>query len=479
MHIIKLSLILVFSVALISCGGGGGGSAESVAPTPPAPKLTVNNTGEFDYDKDWNIELNATGLDSASVAYSIDNLPLWMTLDSVSGLLSGEGGIPGDYRLVAKASDSSGASISTTFDISFKLNFTGFWIIDSLPENNALNYGQASNAKLFISRGGYTELSGTSSPLVSSSVNPQGSRTQRCTGITTTSQLNVEVNLNCVTYTFENSSSEIIEYFNYRITGTLELESLIDGETSDLTIEKLNTEDVILAPQRQIYINSAPFYTEESSDNSYLVWVDEQFKIDGLYYLTFNGDRATILKDGNIKTIKISENNPFANPSTNPVYESIKDTYSGLWELNSQCDISGEYNNIDSQWFENYDGENAANHNTVIFADASLTISGCQQNYGTNQVNGTFNSLLTLVHSSQAVIDNGYDSDFSDSEYFQYQVVTGDDQLNASYFADGSYKICQEGKPSIYALWRLEFYGNLLNTSITTLELEEFCEEFQ
>ena len=478
MHVIKLSLILIFSVALISCGGGGG-SAESVAPTSPAPKLTVNNTGEFDYDRDWNIELNATGLDSASVAYSIDNLPPWMTLDSVSGLLSGEGGIPGDYRLVAKASDSKGASISTTFDISFKLNLAGAWLIDSLPENNALNYGQASNALLFISRGGDTELIGRSSPLVSSSVDPQGSRTQRCSGITTTSQLNVEVNLNCVTDTLENPESEIIEYFNYRIAGTLELESLIDGETSDLTIEKLNTEDVTLVPQRQIYINPEPFFTQESSDNSYLVYVDDQFEIDGLYYSIFNGDMATILKDGNIKTINISEYNPFANPSVSSAYDYVRNALSALWGLNSQCDISGEYNNIDSQWFENYDSEGGANHNTLIFADASLTISGCQQNYGTNQVNGTFNSLLTFVHSSRAVIDNGYDSDFSDSENFQYQVVTGDNQLNASYFADVSFKICQEGKPSIYALWRLEFFGSVQYASITALELEEFCEKFQ
>ena len=479
MHVIKLSLILIFSIALISCGGGGGGSAESVAPTPPAPKLTVNYTGEFDYDKDWNIELNATGLDSASVAYSIDNLPPWMNLDSVSGLLSGEGGIPGDYRLVAKASDSKGASISTTFDISFKLNLTGAWVIDSLPENNSLNYGPASNASLLISRGGDTELIGRSYPMFSSSVNPQGERSQRCTGITTTSQLNVKVNLNCVTYTYENYASEIIEYFNYRIAGTLELESLIDGETSDLTIEKLNTEDVTLVPQRQIYINPEPFYTQESSDNSYLVYVDDQFEIDGLYYNAIHGNRAMLLKDGNIKTVNISEYNPFANPSVSSAYDDIRNDFSALWELNSQCDISGEYNNIDSQWFDDSDGERTVNHNTLVFADALLTISGCQQNYGTSQVNGVFHSPLVFSHSSQAVIDNGYDSDFSDSRYVFFQVVTGDNQSNASYFANGGNKICQEGRPSVYALWRLEFLGSVQFASITTLELEEFCEKFQ
>jgi hypothetical protein len=477
MNYITYSLIPISMFLLMSCGGGGG-SAEPVTPAPPAKTLTVNNAGEFDYDKSWSVELSATGLDSSSIAYSIDNLPDWMALDSVSGALTGEGGIPGDYRLVAKASDSAGDSISTTFDISFKLNFTGLWKIDFLPESSELNYSESNGVGFRVSRGGMSELYGNSAR------NEDGQPIfQICNGTTSSSQLTLAINLNCVSHLIydSNRSSEIIEHFTYRIDGTLELEDLINGEISNLTVTKLDSNGNTLISERAIYIYPEPYFSEESEINEYLAWVNNQYAADGLYYSTYFENKAIILKNGDIKTIDISDFNPFTQfPTTDPAFDEERASLSELWEINERCDVSGKYSNIDSQWFENHDSDEVAEHNTVMFADASLTVSNCQDNYGTNPINGTFDTVLSFYHSNSAYRYNGYDDNFSDSEFMGFTIVTGNTQNDASYFIRGALKLCQSGAPSVYALWYWgQLSGRMFGVNLTLEELELFCSSHQ
>ena len=329
-----------------------------------------------------------------------------------------------------------------------------------------------------VSRGGATEIySGRFT-------NQQGEPvSQRCTGETTSSQLNVEIDLSCISYLYDsaNRSSEIIERFTYSISGTLELEDLLDGETSNLSITKLDDNGITLIPERAIYINPQRFYTVASEANRYLVWVDNEYEVEGLYYSLSDGNKATILKDGNIKTIDISDFNPFTQfPTDSSAYQQARDELSELWELNNQCDISGEYSNVDSQWFENYDSDDSTNHNTVMLADASITVSNCQENYGTRPISGSFNAALSLYHSNSAYRDNGNDSSFSDTEYMRYEFVAGNTQVSASYLIGGGYKLCQSGAPSVYALWYWgQLSGRMFGVNLTLEELELFCSSHQ
>lgn len=468
MKTLSLFLLILF---LSSCGGGGGSS------TSPVKTLIVSNSGEFDFDKNWSVQLNATGLDSSSVAYSIDNLPIWMSLDSVSGQLSGEGGIPGDYRLVAKATDSAGDSVTTTFDISFKLYLTGDWNIDFLPGSAELNYSEASDATLFISRGGATGL-------ISSSAFNQGNGniTQRCSGNTFTSGLGVQVNLNCVAYSYYDEVVDIIEYFKYEINGELSSDDLIDGETSNLTITKLSSAGSILNAESDIYLSPEPFFTVASSDNNYLVWVDNEYSLDGLYYNFRNGDKAIVLDGGRITTLDISEFNPFTQYDTvNSVWDDLRDSYRGLWDANRECEITGNYNNIDGQWFENYDTESLSTYNnTIKFADAMLTISNCQQaSFGSGVVEGAFDASLNAFHANEAYTDNNYDINFSDSESIYFQVISGNTLANASYLTYYGFKICEGNQPSIYALWRITAADSWYGVSLTADDLTQFCATHQ
>jgi|GEM_PF-5023730 len=131
----KYALVIsIFLLTLSACGGGGGGGDDSSSnPVSAIPTIVVSGAGTYDMDEDWSVTFSSTGLADGTVSYDIvGGAPDWIRADNLTGELTLDTAyyqysLPGKYRLTAQATDSSGKTVSATFDLQINAVLTGWW----------------------------------------------------------------------------------------------------------------------------------------------------------------------------------------------------------------------------------------------------------------------------------------------------------------------------------------------------------------
>ena len=80
-------------------------------------------------DYDWTAQATASGLDMSSIGYSISGGDEYIEIDSVTGVINSNGSNVdiGSHRFTVSATDSSGKSASTTYDLRSDAFIAGVW----------------------------------------------------------------------------------------------------------------------------------------------------------------------------------------------------------------------------------------------------------------------------------------------------------------------------------------------------------------
>tara|TARA_B100000795_G_scaffold120591_1_gene89787 strand:+ start:433 stop:1677 length:1245 start_codon:yes stop_codon:yes gene_type:complete len=133
MKTLGIFLILI-SFLLSACGGGGGSS------TPPVvPKVSISGPSiVWSDDYDWSASATATGMDRSTVGFTMSGGDEYIEIDSVTGAINSAGGNLdiGSHRFTISATDASGASASTTYDLRSDAFIAGVWL------TNDTGYGE-------------------------------------------------------------------------------------------------------------------------------------------------------------------------------------------------------------------------------------------------------------------------------------------------------------------------------------------------
>lgn len=122
----RLLLATFVTLGLASCGGGGGGGNNIT----PSPQLSVSGPSTvWSDDYDWSAQATASGLDMSSIGYSISGGDEYIEIDSITGVINSNGSNVdiGSHRFTVSATDSSGKSASTTYDLRSDAFITGVW----------------------------------------------------------------------------------------------------------------------------------------------------------------------------------------------------------------------------------------------------------------------------------------------------------------------------------------------------------------
>ena len=124
MKILGVSIVLI-SFLLSACGGGGGSS------TPPVvPKVSISGPSTvWSDDYDWSARATASGMDSSTVGFTMSGGDEYIEIDSVTGAINSAGGNVdiGSHRFTISATDASGTSASTTYDLRSDAFIAGIW----------------------------------------------------------------------------------------------------------------------------------------------------------------------------------------------------------------------------------------------------------------------------------------------------------------------------------------------------------------
>ncbi|MGV9564093.1 putative Ig domain-containing protein [Streptomyces sp. NPDC003480] len=92
--------------AAFTSGGGGGGNTVTV--TSPGSQSTTTGSSV-------SLQIHATDSAGAALTYSASGLPTGLSINSSTGLISGTASTAGTYQVTVTATDSTGASGSTSF----------------------------------------------------------------------------------------------------------------------------------------------------------------------------------------------------------------------------------------------------------------------------------------------------------------------------------------------------------------------------
>ena len=138
----------------MSCGGGGG---SDTATEDEIDFGTITLSGQSQAWSDqisWTLSASATGLDSNSVSYELDDDGSGLEMDSTTGLVQGRETSPAVYNLLISASDASDGSTSGSFVFASNAFVAGHWVMDLPSLNEQVLMVLSRNGRVSISSSG-------------------------------------------------------------------------------------------------------------------------------------------------------------------------------------------------------------------------------------------------------------------------------------------------------------------------------------
>ena len=219
MKILGVFLVLI-SFILSACGGGGGSS------TPPVvPKVSISGPSTvWSDDYDWSARATASGMDSSTVGFTMSGGDEYIKIDSVTGAINSAGGNVdiGSHRFTISATDASGASASTTYDLRSDAFIAGVWL------TNDTDYGD------------YFELLATrSGEIFTTSFTDYNDDFEQCSGTFNITGGNLDGKIRCNSYLDgmdANFSADIEGTMNGDIT--LSKMTITSGEFSGQVVDE-------------------------------------------------------------------------------------------------------------------------------------------------------------------------------------------------------------------------------------------------
>tara|TARA_R110000796_G_scaffold249316_2_gene376946 strand:- start:174 stop:1328 length:1155 start_codon:yes stop_codon:yes gene_type:complete len=187
-------LLIFFTFCFLSACGGGSGGGNS---TPSeAPKVSVSGPlTVWSDDDDWSAQATAAGMDASTLAFTMSGGDSYIEIDSITGVINSTGYNvdAGSHRFTVSASDASGASASTTYDLRSDAFIAGVW----LP--------------LFQTDGEFFTMFVTRSGKIHSVATKEGSAFEECSGTFSIigGELDGEINCNALNGVDANWSADI------------------------------------------------------------------------------------------------------------------------------------------------------------------------------------------------------------------------------------------------------------------------------
>ena len=251
---------------LLSACGGAGGSPTVLPKVSVSGPLTV-----WSDDHNWTAVATATGMDPKTVGYTISGGDENIEIDAITGAINstGDSVISGFHRFSITATDGTGLTASTTYDLRSDAFIAGIWL------SNDTDYEKYF--ELLVTRSG--EIFTTSS-------NDYNDDLEQCSGIFTITGSDLDGEIHCNRYLadIDSNYSADIEATVHGREITINEMTIMTGELTGLvdddpkTFYQVHNKAINISPG--IYLGFAGFYEymelQVSADGSFNTLTQEE-----------------------------------------------------------------------------------------------------------------------------------------------------------------------------------------------------------